>query len=368
MSPLQTIPGLPSSIKRKLGVIQIGDLASDSELKSSDGLGAIRRLDASFDGDSVLQFARNDAKTYRELVRLIWDLARTLPLDDQPQPSGWLQSVASYLPWNWGISYTPVELEWDPFPSTFERMCSLINKSKAFNPTNHQCKDIRSDPNFFAILENQHFKDWLEHPLPAMRIVGSCGWNLRALCSSLPSFRPDHHVLHLDCETLSRECGPMGGQWTGNSLIGPLILWMSQVAVSGVSSEADFVECLFNQLKAKGKLVQYSTIQAKPDAFAQLVLFIEQLGSTMVQVVDKALDDFLGSEGKARPLMLILSGLHVFRRSPELGRLTYCIRELHRCINKYRTCRLLVTHDQRQDLDGLLREFRCLGDDEHKGK
>ncbi|KAK7418200.1 hypothetical protein QQZ08_011353 [Neonectria magnoliae] len=198
----------------------------------------------------------------------------------------------------------PVKLERDQFPQAVQGMCNLINSSKAVNPSDHRRDAIKDDPVFFDLLNTKDFKSWL--------------------------------------------------------LVGPLMLRVFKLTVDGVLEEDRAVNFLLNRFEDKASLTRC------PSWYKHGWL----LGSIMVQVVGDALVKCfvsrLVTNKEPTPLILIFSGLDSSKRSPELGRLLYCIRELQMCISQHRTCRLLVTHDRRSDWDGLLNGFLRVSDNEYK--
>ncbi|KAJ4202033.1 hypothetical protein NW759_015501 [Fusarium solani] len=284
-------------------------------------------------------------------------------------------------------------------------MCELVDTVNSFGD---HTNDMQKNSAFWGILHNSHYQKWKNQDHGLLRIVNSSDpelipsgpdtvsipppvkpsqWNLRAFCRSLSHHHTDHQVLHLDFEAMATNCGPRRRQWTVNNLIGPLILRIFKAAVENTSETIDPLEFLCKHLNKNVNLVPSPEDKGEVTPFDRLILLTQELGSAMVHVIGNSLDDYykmfpsdpesppsdwenyacnMTDSCTPRPLMLILNGLDVLEPSPELGRLVYCISQLHEYINQGRDCKLLVTHKNRSDLDGLLKSFHCLKDNEYR--
>lgn len=346
------------------------------------------------DSETALRFTRNDNNTYRKLVTAIWNWLHP------PSPDS--QRVA-LLP-----SADPrLKLGRSEFSEAFEIMCELVDTVNSFGD---HTNDMQKNSAFWGILHNSHYQKWKNQDHGLLRIVNSSDpelipsgpdtvsipppvkpsqWNLRAFCRSLSHHHTDHQVLHLDFEAMATNCGPRRRQWTVNNLIGPLILRIFKAAVENTSETIDPLEFLCKHLNKNVNLVPSPEDKGEVTPFDRLILLTQELGSAMVHVIGNSLDDYykmfpsdpesppsdwenyacnMTDSCTPRPLMLILNGLDVLEPSPELGRLVYCISQLHEYINQGRDCKLLVTHKNRSDLDGLLKSFHCLKDNEYRGR
>lgn len=354
---------------------------------------SVRQLEPIFVPSGTLGITRNDNGTYRDLVTTIWRWIHPLSLDHQRNAS--LPRPDSRL-----------KLDLPGLVEAFETMCELVD---AVNLSDGHSNDAQNDSEFWGILHNSHYENWMTKGDAILRIVTSSEpdiipsgpdavsipphvkpsqWNLRSFCHSLSGHYANHQVLHIDLEAMATNCGLRGGQWTANNMIGPLILRIFKIAVENTSGTIDPLEFLCQRLNEKVNLVHFPEREGEISPFDRLILLTQNLGSGMVHVIGNALEDYygmLGSDSKSvpsdweaddcnfidsltgRPIMLALSGLHVLDLSPELGRLVYCISKLHEYINGHRDCGLLVTHRNSSDLDGLLNSFPCIKYNEYRG-
>jgi hypothetical protein len=314
--------------------------------------------------DGPLRFSGNDNKLYRALVTAIW---RVLDSSYGKRSRG--QRAVQGLPR-------------EAIGNPIQRLEALTKSlaSEYFNPAPSKSGRGRLDQDreFYAIVQDQDFDRWLDprSDLHALRIAGPRDWRLSGLCQSLPNYAKDYDVLHIDCGSLGSECRRMEGYGKCNSLVGPFLLSVFQFVVNswkkrcsnanGSAMAADVATHLLQGiLRASGA---DSRAAAPPGSGADpilgsLVLAIDRLGSNLVQVLRDALefgrDAFqLGRDTKApqvRPLMILLSGIHGFEQSPELGQLIHCIYKLHSVLTTTcGVCKILFTHEKLEHLKGLL--------------
>ncbi|KAK4033623.1 ankyrin repeat-containing domain protein [Parachaetomium inaequale] len=266
-----------------------------------------------------------------------------------------------------------------------EELTKPLASGEFINPTPAGHRNGRGplnvDKDFYAIVNDEDFGTWLkpQSGLDALRIAGPSDWRLRDLCKSLAlsDYAEDYEVLHIDCDNLGHECRQEEGYGKGNTLIGPFLLrifkfvldsWAKRCANGGAlvkDMTTHLLQGIVCTSEADFRVGESS--KGDGDALLQSVPAIERLGSNLVQVLDHAL--MLGpktepSVVKSTKLMILLSGFHSFKESPELGRLIHCVRELHQAIAKYGPCKILFTHDERKHLKGLLGDVAGISNDE----
>jgi hypothetical protein len=246
---------------------------------------------------------------------------------------------------------------------------------------------LNLDKDFYAIVNDEDFGKWLEPQsgFDTLRIVGPSDWRLKDLCKSLvdSDYTEGYDVLHIDCGNLGHKCRQEEGYGKGNTLIGPFLLsifkfvldsWAKRCADGGALAK-DMATHLFQGIVSASEADVGVGASSKGDRgnsiLQSLIPAIDRLGSNLVPVMSHAL--LLGSKTepsvvKSTKLMILLSGFHSFKESPELGRLIHCVRELHQAITKHGVCKILFTHDECKHLKGLLGDVAGISNAEVLGK
>lgn len=354
-------------------------LLEDPDLPPSQGfrLDNCRRLRlperALVSDDNRLRFSSNGSREYRDIVRFIWDLVNDL------YDKGPIAQHASPL-WQW----------WSGDPR--ETQARLITKSvaegllkglipegmsRAVDNTNHKKDGIGMDREFFGILNDADFRQWLansDRTRGGMLRIQSSSLNLTALCSSLSGNLDDYKLIHIDAGILIKP-GVFGqgvGCLDGSALLAPFILtlfsfvvgiWAVKCSIPSPEARPEAVARLLQSiLKRSGAAPRGDNMEK------DLQLSIENLGSSLVGTVINVLGDIkkIGVL-KSTKLMIVVSGLAGFMKSPELGRLVYSIRKFHEGLSRLCVCKTLLAHKPREDLVGLLGDIPVVDDDERAG-
>lgn len=302
--------------------------------------------------EKQLGFPSNGGVPYRRIVDQIWELMRGFSITVDRAPD------SSKIPWN---------------VSDFKELVSHLDSFKVANPTNNSLTKIQGDQRFFAVLRDQDFCNWLKPNLfnaPALRIVGGDDWHLRELCTLLFGDKEDfYNFLHYDLKTLSEHPEEGNEVWKGNALVGPLLLKTFKFIIDKYAKKSVHaaIDELFEGIwcKTPKSVLQGSSVE-------KLVSAIVELGSNLVHTINNILRPKMPKKDKnttSKKLVIMVSGLHVFRKTPELGRLVYCLRELSESISQSDfECKILFTYEQDRILDVLLSDITCISDDERLGK
>lgn len=319
---------------------------------------------------AALQFSNNDCRTYRDIVDVTWDLIHDLYVHPPSTNS------RSYF--NTDPREVLVEMIPRADPQThFQDLLLPLELCKSVNPVNQRREQIENDGEFFGILNNQDFGSWLESPgCNILRIVATSDWNLTAFCSSLSGYvkAKDYDVLHLDGERLSKIYGPENGYWNGTALVGPLLLrifkfiidtWASRSTGKPTTTKEAIVGLLQRIIRESGATPNAS--EPETDLMPPLVNAIEHLGSNLVKVIADSLYELRQDGLRSTKLMIVISGLHGFQKTPELGRIVHCVRKLHEFTSRHCLFKTLFAHEPRDGLDGLLSDVTCISDDERLG-
>lgn len=271
------------------------------------------------------------------------------------------------------VDRTPDSLKIPWNVSDFNELVSHLDSFKVANPPNNGLTKIQGDQRFFAVLRDQDFCNWLKPNVfnaPALRIVGGDDWHLRELCTLLlDDQKNSYNVLHYDLKTLNEYPEAGNEVWKGIALVGPLLLKTFKFIIDKYAKKAAHatIDELFEGIWGKTSNPVPQTRSLK-----ELVSAIEQLGSNLVHTITNILRQRIletDKKAKSKKLMILVSGLHVFRKAPELGRLVYCLRELSESISQSGLeCKILFAYEQDRILDVLLSDITCISDDERLGK
>ncbi|KAK1835684.1 ankyrin repeat-containing domain protein [Podospora conica] len=320
--------------------------------------------------DNRLRFSSNGSREYRDIVRFIWDLVNELY--DKGPVSQYARPI-----WQWWIG-DPRETQGRSITKSVAEalLKDMIPEgmSRAVNNLNHKREGIGIDREFFSILHDHDFLAWLmnsDRTRGGMLRIESSSLNLTALCSSLSGYLDDHQLIHIDAGVLSKP-GVFGqgvGCMDGSALLAPFILtlfsfvveiWAVKGSTPSPEARPDAVARLLQSI------LRRSGAAPKGDSIEKdLQRSIENLGSSLVGTAINVLGD-LKDIGVLKPmkLMIVVSGLAGFMKSPELGRLVHSIRKFHEGLSRLCVCKTLLAHKPREDLVGLLGDIAVINDDE----
>jgi hypothetical protein len=303
-------------------------------------------------------FSSNAHGPYRRLVDGIWRMEHELFMKQSTHRSLRQKKLTDNL----GMAIL-----------VFDELIDGIRRSKALNPPNRRTNDIEQNPEFFGLRENLVFRKWLESESDhhELRVVEGQKWKLRDFCSwfSDEVKREDplrYNVIHIDCRSLVGQYERYTRSWSGSILSGPLLLGIFRLIVDqDPTSVASAIVKLIHGIERRSGIPIYDSPDPTKGPFKSLVQAIETLGSNLVGIIAQVLRS--AAKPTAPKLMIIMSGLDEFKKGPELGRVFYSVRKLHDSMSPG-TCKILFTHEKRQDLDGFLGEVACISDLERKGR